>query len=80
MFTRLPGTQPPSLLVTVSGDVIYGPGPAGNPPDTPARSVEGQPRVFSQTFVLAPDSSSAPTKPGEVAKYYVGADAFRFVG
>jgi len=76
----IPGPQPPSLLVTVSGNVTHGLGPAGNPPDMPVRCIEGQPRVFSQTFILVPDSSAAPTKPGEVAKYYVGADALRFVG
>jgi len=64
----------------VSGNVTHGRGPAGNPPDTPVRSVEGHPRVFSQTFILVPDSTAPPTKPGEVAKYYVGADALRFVG
>jgi NTF2-related export protein 1/2 len=74
------GSQPPSLLVTVSGNVVHGPGPVGNPPATAARSVDGQPRVFSQTFVLVPDPTAPPTKTGEVAKYYVHADAMRFVG
>ncbi len=74
------GNQPPSLLITVSGNVTHGRGPAGNPPDIPVRSVEGHPRVFSQTFILVPDPTAPPTKPGEVAKYYVGADALRFVG
>lgn len=74
------GAQPPSLLITVSGNVTHGHGPSGNPPDTPARTIEGHPRVFSQTFILVPDSTAPPTKPGEVAKYYVGADALRFVG
>ncbi|KAF8971678.1 hypothetical protein BDZ97DRAFT_1901410 [Flammula alnicola] len=76
----IPGAQPPSLLITVSGNVTHGRGPAGNPPDTPPRSIEGHPRVFSQTFILVPDPTAPPTKPGEVAKYYVGADALRFVG
>lgn len=74
------GAQPPSLLITVSGNVTHGRGPAGNPSDTPVRCPEGHPRVFSQTFILVPDPSAPPTKPGEVAKYYVGADALRFVG
>lgn len=74
------GSQPPSLLVTVSGTVIHGRGPAGNPAATPAKSVDGQPRVFSQTFMLVPDPTAPPTKTGEVAKYYVNADAMRFVG
>jgi NTF2-related export protein 1/2 len=80
MFTRLPGTHPPPLLVTVSGTVVHGPGPVKNPPDTSAKSLEGQSRVFSQTFLLVPDPSAAPTKPGELGRYYVGADALRFVG
>ena len=74
------GAQPPSLLITVSGNVTHGLGPSGNPPDTPPRSIEGHPRVFSQTFILVPDPTAPLTKPGEVAKYYVGADALRFVG
>ncbi|KJA28507.1 hypothetical protein HYPSUDRAFT_82846 [Hypholoma sublateritium FD-334 SS-4] len=76
----IPGAQPPSLLITVSGNVTHGRGPSGNPSDTPVRCPEGHPRVFSQTFILVPDPSAPPTKPGEVAKYYVGADALRFVG
>ena len=74
------GSQPPSLLVTVSGNVLHGRGPAGNPVATPAKSVDGQSRVFSQTFMLVPDPTAPPTKTGEVAKYYVNADAMRFVG
>jgi len=74
------GAQPPSLLVTVSGSVTHGKGPQGNPPNTPAKTIDGQPRVFSQTFMLVPDPTAPTTKPGEVAKYYVGADALRFVG
>ncbi|KIM88915.1 hypothetical protein PILCRDRAFT_3078 [Piloderma croceum F 1598] len=76
----IPGSQPPSLLVTVSGNVQHGRGPAGNPAATPAKSVDGQSRVFSQTFMLVPDPTAPPTKTGEVAKYYVNADAMRFVG
>ncbi|CCL98142.1 uncharacterized protein FIBRA_00136 [Fibroporia radiculosa] len=74
-------SQPPNLLITVSGTVTHGRGPSGNPPATSNKSIDGQPRVFSQTFVLVPDPSAAPsTKGGEVAKYYVNADAMRFVG
>jgi NTF2-related export protein 1/2 len=79
-FAHLPGSQPPSLLVTVSGTVVHGRGPAGNPAATPSKSIDGQPRVFSQTFMLTPDPNAPPTKAGEVAKYYVQADAMRFVG
>ncbi|RDB28838.1 NTF2-related export protein 1 [Hypsizygus marmoreus] len=76
----IPGTSPPSLMVTVSGNVTHGRGPAGNPPTTSSRNPEGQPRVFSQTFLLVPDPAAPATKPGELAKYYVSADALRFVG
>ncbi|KII93618.1 hypothetical protein PLICRDRAFT_171349 [Plicaturopsis crispa FD-325 SS-3] len=76
----IPGSQPPSLLVTVSGNVVHGKGPSGNPAATPAKSIDGQPRVFSQTFMLVPDPTAPPTKTGEVAKYYVNADSMRFVG
>ena len=76
----VPGSQPPSLLVTVSGIVTHGKGPAANPANAPRHNVEGHPRVFSQTFMLAPDPNAPPTKSGEVAKYYITADALRFVG
>lgn len=71
------GSQPPSLMVSVSGTVTHGKGPAGNPAATPARSVDGQPRVFHQTFMLVPDPTTAP---GEPQKYYVNGDILRFVG
>ncbi|KAF5385089.1 hypothetical protein D9615_001204 [Tricholomella constricta] len=76
----IPGTSPPSLLVSVSGSVTHGRGPAGNPTNTTSRNPEGHPRVFSQTFMLVPDAAAPASKPGEVAKYYVSADALRFVG
>ncbi|TFK26640.1 NTF2-like protein, partial [Coprinopsis marcescibilis] len=75
----IPGSQPPSLLISVSGNVTHGKGPAGNPPNT-AKTIDGQPRVFHQVFMLVPDTNAPPTKPGEVAKYFIGADALRFVG
>jgi len=79
----IPGSQPPNLLVTVSGTVTHGnpvnpPAPSTN--GTKSKTVDGQPRVFSQTFVLVPDQSAVPAKTGEVAKYYISADALRFVG
>ncbi|KAJ7193354.1 NTF2-like protein [Mycena pura] len=77
----IPGTQPPSLLIVVSGSVTHGRGPSGNPAATSTRNKEGHPRVFSQTFMLVPDSvPPAPSKVGELAKYYISADALRFVG
>jgi NTF2-related export protein 1/2 len=79
----LTGSQPPNLLVTVSGTVTHGnPANPALPSNNNAKSknVDGQPRVFSQTFVLVPDPSVVPAKTGEVAKYYISADALRFVG
>ncbi|KAH8992450.1 NTF2-like protein [Lactarius hengduanensis] len=75
----IPGNQPPSLLITVSGNVTHGEGPSANPASTPKKNIEGFPRVFSQTFMLVPDTT-APPKVGEVAKYYIIADTMRFVG
>ncbi|KAN0134334.1 NTF2-like protein [Lactarius tabidus] len=75
----IPGSQPPSLLITVSGNVTHGGGPNANPAPTQKKNIEGHPRVFSQTFMLVPDTS-APPKVGEVAKYYIIADTMRFVG
>ncbi|KAJ3936232.1 MAG: hypothetical protein NXY57DRAFT_986374 [Lentinula lateritia] len=75
----IPGSTPPSLLVTVSGTVVHGK-PAQIAPGQRTKSVDGQARVFSQTFMLVPDSAAAPSQPGEPAKYYIGADALRFVG
>ena len=75
-LTGCAGSQPPSLLVTVSGTVIHG----RNAPPASSKSVDAQPRVFSQTFMLVPDPTAAPTKSGEIGKYYVNADAMRFVG
>ncbi|CAK5280624.1 unnamed protein product [Mycena citricolor] len=76
----IPGTTPASLLIVVSGNVTHGLGPSGNPPGTAAKNKEGHPRVFSQTFMLVPDSAAPPSKPGELAKYFISADALRFVG
>ncbi|KAF7311120.1 NTF2 domain-containing protein [Mycena chlorophos] len=77
----IPGTQPPSLLIIVSGSVTHGLGPSGNPAGTSKQNKEGHPRVFSQTFMLVPDAAAPPpSKAGELAKYFVSADALRFVG
>ncbi|KAI0053419.1 NTF2-like protein [Auriscalpium vulgare] len=76
----IPGTQPPSLLVTVSGTVVHGGGPAANPAKIP-KTIEGHPRVFNQSFMLVPDTgTTVAPKPGELAKYYITADSMRFVG
>ncbi|TDL28072.1 NTF2-like protein [Rickenella mellea] len=77
----IPGTTPPSLLVTVSGNVVHGKQANDNPNATPVKGVDAQPRVFTQTFMLTPDPNAPgeePMKPQVV--YYVNADALRFVG
>jgi NTF2-related export protein 1/2 len=79
LLTAEAGSQPPSLLITVSGNVTHGDGPSANPPVALKKNIEGHPRVFSQTFMLVPDNTSPP-KVGEVAKYYIIADTMRFVG
>jgi len=80
-ISPLTGSQPPELLVTVSGTVTHGnPNPPVPSINNKSKNVDGQPRVFSQTFVLVPDKSAVPAKTGEVAKYYISADALRFVG
>ncbi|TFY63398.1 hypothetical protein EVG20_g6327 [Dentipellis fragilis] len=76
---RVPGSQPPSLLITVTGSVVHGGGPSANPVSTPTKSIDGQPRVFTQTFILSPDVTATKSA-GEVAKYYITADTMRFVG
>jgi NTF2-related export protein 1/2 len=67
-------------MVTVSGIVTHGRGIAGNPPTTTNRNPEGHPRVFSQTFLLVPDTEATAATPNQPAKYYVSADTLRFVG
>lgn len=74
-----PGSRPPSLLVTVAGNVTHGKH-SEHPVTNPSRSVDGQPRVFFQTFMLVPDPAAPVAGAGEVAKYYVDADSMRFVG
>jgi len=44
------------------------------------RSVDGQPRVFSQTFVLMRDPDTGVVEPGKLGKYIIKADTLRFVG
>ena len=73
------GTTPPSLLVTVCGTVIHGKGP--NPTAPPSKTVDEQPRIFTQTFVLTPDPDAAASESsGSSVVYYVNADSLRFVG
>ena len=67
--------------MTVSGTVVHGKLATVSHP-VPGKNVDNQPRIFAQTFMLAPDSdtpassdSSAPN-----VKYYVLTDDLRFVG
>lgn len=45
---------------------------------TGSRSVDDQPRIFSQTFMLVPDTESDAAT--SQVKYYVLSDDMRFVG
>ncbi|EJD03827.1 NTF2-like protein [Fomitiporia mediterranea MF3/22] len=79
----IPNTSPPSLLVTVSGTVVHGRAAVALTHPTASKSVDDQPRIFAQTFMLVPDSDNAA--PGGDAsssqvKYYVLSDDMRFVG
>ncbi|KZS93191.1 NTF2-like protein [Sistotremastrum niveocremeum HHB9708] len=83
----IPNTKGPSLMISVSGTVRHGPdtgplyvtGPNGKEKPK-SKTVDGQPRVFSQTFVLVPDPDAPAVEPGKLGKYVVSADSFRFVG
>lgn len=73
------------LLITVSGTVTHGPTPPKIPP---TKNPAVLPRVFAQTFILAPQAtapqvalaSSTGAKPAEGEVFYLRADTFRFVG
>ncbi|KAH8835580.1 hypothetical protein DL96DRAFT_1702558 [Flagelloscypha sp. PMI_526] len=73
----IPGTSPPSLIMTVSGQVQHGPPPP--PVDNKARNPDGHPRVFSQTFMLVPDPAAVVAQ-GTLPVYFISADSLRFVG
>lgn len=78
--TCIIGGQPPSLLIVVSGTVVHGKNTQANSSAPPSKVIDDQPRVFSQTFMLVPDPDATKTAAGEVAKYYITADTYRFVG
>ena len=72
-------TSPPSLLVTVCGIVMHRKD-AVKSAHTTSKALDDQPRIFSQTFILTPDTEAA-AEPGKSAvKYYVNTDDMRFVG
>lgn len=56
-----------------------GGGGGGNVPNF-TRSVDGQPRVFAQTFVLMRDPDTGGAEAGKLGKYIIKADTLRFVG
>lgn len=52
----IPGVTPTPLLITVSGTVTHGPTPPKIPP---TKNPAVLPRIFAQTFVLAPETGVA---------------------
>jgi hypothetical protein len=80
------GYTPAPILITVSGTVLHGTMPAKIPPNKKPGIL---PRVFSQTFVLAPEPATDATTiaPGtsvagaaEGIMFYIRTDTLRFVG
>ncbi|KPV76354.1 uncharacterized protein RHOBADRAFT_13171, partial [Rhodotorula graminis WP1] len=69
------GASPPSLVVTVSGQVTHGPNPTPSSAAVTNKNFDHLPRVFSQSLILTP--SADPNNPGE-AGYLVASDCFRF--
>ncbi|KAF8336984.1 NTF2-like protein, partial [Cantharellus anzutake] len=69
----VPETTPPSLFITVTGNVSHGSA------DSNARSFNDLPRVFSQAFLLQPEIPPAIGNTADI-KYYIVSDTFRFVG
>lgn len=74
------GTTPPSLLLTVCGTVLHGPAAGTFTAATSSKTVDSQPRIFTQTFTLAPDTEASTGESSTSVKYYVNSDALRFVG
>ncbi|GJN87414.1 hypothetical protein Rhopal_000363-T1 [Rhodotorula paludigena] len=80
------GATPPSLVVTVTGQVTHGPNPTPAAGSISAKNFDGLARVFSQSFILvfAPTSAAPPPAPaGPGAEqgaegYVVASDSFRF--
>jgi len=75
----IPGYNPAPILITVSGTVIHG----SVPPKMPQTKKHGHlPRIFSQTFVLAPEPNppQAEGTTSEGDTFYIRSDTMRFVG
>lgn len=87
MQSSIQGYTPAPILITVSGTVLHGTMPAKIPPNKKPGIL---PRVFSQTFVLAPEvtTDAAAIPPGTSAAgaaaegimFYIRTDTLRFVG
>ncbi|GAA6002198.1 hypothetical protein JCM10207_003121 [Rhodosporidiobolus poonsookiae] len=65
--------SPPSLVVTVSGQVSHGANPTPSAGSINAKNFDNLPRVFSQSFILAFTDPAA----GE-SGYTIASDSFRF--
>ena len=68
--------------MTVSGTVVHGKTATATHPIT-SKSVDDQPRIFSQTFMLVPDTevgAQTPEASKPQVKYYILSDSMRFVG
>ncbi|KAG0657696.1 hypothetical protein C6P46_006252 [Rhodotorula mucilaginosa] len=67
------GAAPPSLVVTVSGQVAHGPNPTPSAGSINSKNFDQLPRVFSQSFILV------YTGPGQGEDgYTIASDSFRF--
>ncbi|GAA5881941.1 hypothetical protein JCM1840_005422 [Sporobolomyces johnsonii] len=67
---------PPSLVVTVSGQVSHGPSPTPSAGSINSKNFDHLPRVFSQSFILSYNPAGDPSV-GE-GGYLIAADSFRF--
>ncbi|BGP14607.1 hypothetical protein JCM10213_002225 [Rhodosporidiobolus nylandii] len=66
-------STPPSLVVTVSGQVSHGSNPTPSAGSISSKNFDNLPRVFSQSFILVFADPSA----GEQG-YLIASDSFRF--
>ncbi|GAA6038907.1 hypothetical protein JCM8097_000568 [Rhodosporidiobolus ruineniae] len=71
------GSNPPSLVVTVSGQVSHGSNPTPSAGSINSKNFDNLPRVFSQSFILVFSEEAAATGRGEQG-YLVASDSFRF--
>ncbi|KAL8286892.1 hypothetical protein RQP46_003898 [Phenoliferia psychrophenolica] len=69
------GAGPPSLLISVAGQVTHGGVSHPSPGTQPKQPYETLPRTFSQNFILVP----IPQPPNPALPYLILTDAYRFV-